>query len=672
MQPLKSHFSTIAAFILLMFLMAAWSIGTWIVIDKYQEEHLDRTETTVELSASIFAEHSGSVLGRLDELSLEARDQWTSSRGRKATDGYQHTIAAGKHSGLVFRLAIFDRHGQQLFGTLRGFDKNENFSDRPYFFQAKEAGQSNLDSLIVGAPFLGALTGKQIFPLSRPIFRVGEFDGVLLISIEPDVFKSFAIAQASSNQQGVVALVSDNGDVIFRHPPLNPDKNRLSVPQSKPYFDLPRESEGHFVHIAISDGEKRLAGFKRLSSLPLTAISSLPYSEVDEQNQKFRTKTIGISLLIGGPCIALLVGFLIHVNFLATRRRTLSQIFNALPDGVVDLDANVTVRSINSAFSIKTRISRSECIGLSLSDFLELTISKIKKDKQAESALFIRQLVNEESWHSGNIDLNHEIEMSTGSIFKLIPMPSLQDKESKLLYFHEVTDERRLRQLTSRFIARAAHELRTPLSNVIGYTDLCLADESAGDETRKALKIIKRNSHLLRDGVTKLLELSRLESIDNSEGEQWIEIGTFAENAIRDFAVPVGYKKPLLRVYSTGIRLRATTERLSAIFSNLLSNAYKFSSQEASVEVLIQRIDRNGTPFVCLKFVDSGPGMHPDFIASAGTPFHREDNVAHIEGTGLGLSIVKEHVKALHGNIVIKSELGVGTSIEMEFPGQQG
>lgn len=221
-------------------------------------------------------------------------------------------------------------------------------------------------------------------------------------------------------------------------------------------------------------------------------------------------------------------------------------------------------------------------------------------------------------------------------------------------------------RLKTAFLANISHEIRTPMNGIIGFTDI-LMGEITDERQKEYVSIINSSAYRLLNTVNDVIDIAKIEA-----GQVAVHNDVFDVNDVLNdiYAFYNKIKLPfefMVVVPSNEKReIKTDKTKLLQIFSNLVSNAFKFTS-EGAVE-FGYKIDNNQIIF----FVkDSGMGISKENLDKIFTRFYQVEggNQRIFEGTGLGLSIVKEFVNLLGGDIWVESELGVGTQFYFRLPG---
>ena len=227
---------------------------------------------------------------------------------------------------------------------------------------------------------------------------------------------------------------------------------------------------------------------------------------------------------------------------------------------------------------------------------------------------------------------------------------------------------RELDRLKDEFVSLVSHELRTPLTSIRGYVELMLEEEGElGDDQRRFLEIVNRNSERLLALVADLLFLAQIDA-----GKPAIELASVDLNRIIEECVeassPVADSKDIdLRLQTRRLpKLAGDPVRLAQVIDNLVSNALKFTPSGGSVEVRL----RAEEGLAVLEVEDTGLGIPEEEQERLFERFFRSSNAMEsaIPGTGLGLTITKAIVERHSGTIEIESAANAGTTVRVRLP----
>jgi signal transduction histidine kinase len=223
-------------------------------------------------------------------------------------------------------------------------------------------------------------------------------------------------------------------------------------------------------------------------------------------------------------------------------------------------------------------------------------------------------------------------------------------------------------RLKSDFLATMSHELRTPLNSILGFSDVLLSGNGLTDKQQRWLGNIKSSGEKLLALINDILDLAKIEAGKMQVRVEEFSVYDVCEGLLNMFR-PMAEKKNIdLRgqIDPAVPALRQDVTKLQQILQNLLSNAIKFTPEGGRVLLKAEADPLH----VTLTVTDTGVGIAPEEqelvfekFRQAGNPLTREH-----AGTGLGLSIVRELAKLLGGEVMLRSELGRGSTFTVRLP----
>ena len=239
-----------------------------------------------------------------------------------------------------------------------------------------------------------------------------------------------------------------------------------------------------------------------------------------------------------------------------------------------------------------------------------------------------------------------------------------------VMVFLDITELRSLEGVRKDFVANVSHELKTPLTVIRGHSETLLDDELPPEMRRKFAEAVRTNADRLQNIVDDLLDLSRIESGGWKPQPEPIEVDAAAREAWQAFAPQAESRDVEFEVDPSpdATHVRADPGALRQIFSNLLSNAFRYTPAGGRIQVRSKPSRRAGWVEVAVADTGSGiPARHLDRIFER---FYRVDAARSRDagGTGLGLSIVRHLVEAHGGRVEAASEVDEGTTIRFTLP----
>jgi signal transduction histidine kinase len=235
----------------------------------------------------------------------------------------------------------------------------------------------------------------------------------------------------------------------------------------------------------------------------------------------------------------------------------------------------------------------------------------------------------------------------------------------------EIDERKRAQRTLSDFTAMVAHDLRSPLSNVVSIVD-SVREGLFGPVTplqEKWLWKIQTNCHSLIQHVSDFLDLSKFSAGELQLVKAPADLAALLDDCAQEYAIEAGKRRIVLRT-EIDADLRSFSldqRRISQVLSNLLSNALKFTEAGGSIEVGAR--DVNGAD-VLVWVKDSGAGIAADEIEAVFDMYSQTQSgqESFHRGTGLGLAICKRIVEAHDGRLWVESEVGKGSAFYFALP----
>jgi len=247
-------------------------------------------------------------------------------------------------------------------------------------------------------------------------------------------------------------------------------------------------------------------------------------------------------------------------------------------------------------------------------------------------------------------------------------------RRQRLLHSLEIeqVETEKLKELDSlktKFFANISHEFRTPLTLILGPLQQ-LISKVKNPSDKQTLSMVHQNAHRLKDLVSQLLSLSKLESGKMKLQCTETNIIEFVRTFVQSFESLAKHEVIDLVFTSSEkeILVFLDKEKLAQVLNNLLSNAFKFTEEGGRIEISITTLE-NGKG-VNISISDTGQGISSDKLEHIFDRFYQADDSIsrEKEGTGIGLAIVKEMVNLHHGKIESKSTIGKGTTFSICLP----
>jgi len=241
-------------------------------------------------------------------------------------------------------------------------------------------------------------------------------------------------------------------------------------------------------------------------------------------------------------------------------------------------------------------------------------------------------------------------------------------EEKVMIVFHDVTRLKRLETIKTDFVANVTHEIKTPLTAIIGYLETIQNGAIHHvEETKQFIAASLKQAERLNRLVDDLLTLSNIETKETALHFENVFLRAAVHNIIALIQPKASQKKITVHnnVPENFVPIRADGDKLTQILINILDNAVKFTA--AGGRIIIDA-EESGS-YALVSITDTGIGIPRDEIQHLGERFYRVDKSRSRElgGTGLGLSIVKHFMMAHGGRMEIESQWGKGTKVSLFF-----
>ena len=222
------------------------------------------------------------------------------------------------------------------------------------------------------------------------------------------------------------------------------------------------------------------------------------------------------------------------------------------------------------------------------------------------------------------------------------------------------------------FLSNMSHDIRTPMNALMGYT-MMLKPRLKDEQLLGYVGKMEQSGNLLLSIINHVLDMARIESGKMEVNEVYTKVGGDAVEVISVFSVEAKRKniRLLTNMQVEHEHILCDATKIKEIFSNLISNAIKYTPEGGTVEFITRELPCSRPGYVRLQseVVDNGMGMSKEFLPTIFDAFSRERNttVGKISGTGLGMAIVKKLVEMMGGTIEVESELGKGSRFIVTF-----
>ncbi len=219
----------------------------------------------------------------------------------------------------------------------------------------------------------------------------------------------------------------------------------------------------------------------------------------------------------------------------------------------------------------------------------------------------------------------------------------------------------------SQFSADLAHELRTPVNNLMGTAEVALSRERSPEEYREILESNIEECRRIARMIDELLFLARAENPKTEINPAFFPIAKEFEVITEFYDMLASEQQVSLTYQATQIELYADPNLLRRVLSNLISNALRYTKAQGNITLSAKVLEGDA---ISIMVTDSGEGIDPSLLPHIFDRFFRADKSRHHDkqGSGLGLAIVKSIMDLHAGKVLITSQPHQGTQVELIFP----
>lgn len=338
-----------------------------------------------------------------------------------------------------------------------------------------------------------------------------------------------------------------------------------------------------------------------------------------------------------------------QVKALENARAELAAIMDNMREGMILLDKNCAILSMNESAMRIFGVSEEEHIGRNL-----LSVSRDADLHDLAAAAL--------HGDGGNLTINRN-----NRHYRIYASPVMQQDKVRgvVLLVLDVTERFAAEESRREFTANVSHELKTPLTSISGFAEIIRDGIAQPQDVQHFAGMICKESTRLIALVNDILELSQLDEKQNIGQKEFVSLMPMLHGLMDDFAIPAQKKNLTFTLSGDEAKVEGYPTLLREMFFNLIDNAIKYTPEGGKVAV---SMENNGKQVVCC-VSDNGIGIPEEHQPHVFERFYRVDksHSRQTGGTGLGLAIVK-HVAQIHqAELKLQSKASSGTSVMLAF-----
>ena len=237
-----------------------------------------------------------------------------------------------------------------------------------------------------------------------------------------------------------------------------------------------------------------------------------------------------------------------------------------------------------------------------------------------------------------------------------------------IVVIQDITEHVKLDNMRKEFVADVSHELKTPITSIMGYADTLLEGEYDKETQEKFLNVISTEARRMAKLVTDLLTLSRYDNNEDRTKKTEFDLGELVKQCQEKLQIEIDKKNHKAECFVTANvpAVYADRDAIERVVLNILSNSIKYTPENGSIKMYVGYIYNDAY----IKVIDNGWGIPEEDLERIYDRFYRVDKsrTREMGGTGLGLSIAKEILDRNNGTIDIKSKKDEGTEVVIRIP----
>ncbi len=362
------------------------------------------------------------------------------------------------------------------------------------------------------------------------------------------------------------------------------------------------------------------------------------YSEVDELVNAFNVMTKELKQN------------LTRVN---QQKRQIETILENMTDGILAFDTEGNILHMNRAAKELCQIGEEHTF--------ETIFEKLQLDVNLEKMMYLDTLTT----------LEQKINIQERNL-NILFVPFSDDDAKRvtgvIAVIQDITEHVKLDDMRKEFVADVSHELKTPITSIMGYAETLAEEEYDKDTQTKFLNVIITEAQRMTRLVTDLLTLSRYDTNRIKKEKTEFDLGDLVKKCQEKLAIEIEKKQHTVECFVTANvpLVYADKYGMERVILNILMNSIKYTKEQGEIKIYVGFVYNDAY----IKVIDNGMGIPEKDLERIFERFYRVDKARSRElgGSGLGLSIAKEILEKNNGEIDIKSEVGKGTEVIIKIP----
>ena len=342
-----------------------------------------------------------------------------------------------------------------------------------------------------------------------------------------------------------------------------------------------------------------------------------------------------------------------HLKDVDRQKKQIETILLYMTDGIIAFNLEGEVTHKNLAAEKLLNLTQDD------NDF-DKVFSKFNVDINLEKIIYL------EDWTSSDKKI-HIDDKYINLLF--VPYKDYNKKTAGVIaVVQDITEHVKLDNMRKEFVADVSHELKTPITSIMGYADTLLEGEYDDVTRNKFLNVIASEARRMAKLVTDLLSLSKYDNNKIKPEKTEFDLGELVKKCQEKLEIEISKKHHKVEnlVTANVPLVYADKSGIERVVLNILTNSIKYTKENGTIKIYVGFVYNDAY----IKIIDNGLGIPEEDLSRIFERFYRVDKARSRElgGTGLGLSIAKEILNQNNGSIDIKSEVGKGTEVVIRIP----
>lgn len=343
-----------------------------------------------------------------------------------------------------------------------------------------------------------------------------------------------------------------------------------------------------------------------------------------------------------------------NLSEMSRQKKQIETIILHMNDGIIAFNMEGNVILVNPAATRLLKLVPED------KTFQQIFNQKLKIDINMEKIIYL------ENWTST------EQNVTVGDKVLTLFFAQFKDENDRpsgiMVMIQDITEHVKLDNMRKEFVADVSHELKTPITSIMGYSDTLLEGEYDKETQERFLKVIANEARRMAKLVTDLLTLSRFDNNRVLQEKSKFDLGELVKQCQEKLEIQIAQKNHKVECFVTADvpPVYADREGIERVVFNILTNSIKYTPEGGNIKIYVGFVYNDAY----IKVIDNGLGIPEEDLNRIFERFYRVDKARtrQMGGTGLGLSIAKEILDRNNGSINIKSEVGKGTEVVIRIP----